>query len=258
MKISLIRIVVLLSAILVLSGCKSIFQLDVDVQAQKALHDLAEIQEKYYAENGKYASGLLKISDYDFSYDNGLVYLELQEANKDNWRAIALGAESPTARVFAFDTNQGGFYEMDDEEVSSYVLGALNFIRSEQAKVALNDWTSRVLMMILLVFGIKLYFRYKSSQYRLVFASYFMMLVPLGWSLALFNHMASDTVRTGFITGMTSFSLVAGAAILLSNSLWLKKHALSTPSPLIGLISCSLLLSFFSAGAQLYIFVKFY
>ena len=102
--------------------------------ARQALFDLMKIQEKFYQENKRFAGTLVEIKKYNFKYDTGIVYMEIEKADKDGYRAISLPAESTTARVFAFDTKEGGFYEMQDDEVSRYVLGALRQIRAEKQK----------------------------------------------------------------------------------------------------------------------------
>ena len=104
--------------LLLLTSCSNVFELDSDVQARQALFDLMNIQDQFYQENNRYAGKLLEIEKYNFKYHTGIVYMEIERADKDGYRAISLPAESTTARVFAFDTNEGGFYEMQDEEVS--------------------------------------------------------------------------------------------------------------------------------------------
>ena len=85
----------------------------------------------FYQENKRYTGNLAEIEKYNLTYDTGIVYMEIEKADKDGYRAISLPAESTTARVFSFDTEQGGFYEMQDDEVARYVLGALRQIREE-------------------------------------------------------------------------------------------------------------------------------
>ena len=120
----LFRIFTCAIALFFLTSCSNIFELDSDVQARQALFDLMEAQDKFYQDNNKYAGKLFEIEKYNFKYHTGIVYMEIEQANKDGYRAISLPAESTSARVFAFDSKQGGFYEMDDVEVSRYVLGA--------------------------------------------------------------------------------------------------------------------------------------
>ena len=66
-----------------------------------------------------------KLEKYNLKYHSGIVYLEIESAGKDKYRAISLPAESTTARVFAFDTDQGGFYEMEADEVSQICPGSI-------------------------------------------------------------------------------------------------------------------------------------
>ena len=120
--------------LLFLTSCGQIFEVDADVQARQALLDLMAIQDKFYQENQRYANGHAEIEKYNLKYHSGIVYLEIETAGKDGYRAVSLPAESTTARVFAHDSEQGGFYEMEEDEVSRYVLGALKYIRDEKHK----------------------------------------------------------------------------------------------------------------------------
>ena len=110
---------------------------------------------KYHQENNKYARNVLDIQKFNLKYNAGVVYLEIESASQDKYRAIALAAESTTARVFAFDTDKGGLYEMKDDEVKSYVLGALKHVRTQQKNVAQKDFISFLLAIILGGLGIK-------------------------------------------------------------------------------------------------------
>ena len=107
------------------SGCTRIFENSHDAQARKALQDLMAIQDQFHKENKRYAKNLLEIEKYNLKYHNGIVYLEIESAGKNKYRAISLPAESTTARVFAYDTSRGGYYEMDDEEVGKVCPGCL-------------------------------------------------------------------------------------------------------------------------------------
>lgn len=119
--------------------------------------DLIELQKAYHKKNGKFARNFNEVQETGtkLDYHKGIVYLEIESANDTAWRGVALPAESITARVFAFDTNKGGYYEMDDEEVSSYVLGSLNFIREKQHENDVRDRITIVMIVLMLVFGLK-------------------------------------------------------------------------------------------------------
>ena len=171
------------------SGCTRIFENDHDAQARKALQDLMAIQDQFHVENKRYAKNLLEIEKYNLKYHNGIVYLEIESAGKNKYRAISLPAESITARVFAYDTSHGGFYEMDDEEVGKYVLGALNHIRKEQGEKAIFDYLSGGMLICLLWFGIRMFNRYKESRTKWVWVPYFLCLPTLGLAVAVLNHM---------------------------------------------------------------------
>ncbi len=131
------------------SGCTRIFENDHDAQARQALQDLMAIQDQFHKENKRYAKNLIEIDRYNLKYHNGIVYLEIESAGKNKYRAISLPAESSTARVFAYDTSHGGYYEMGEEEVAQYVLGALNHIRKEQREKATFDYLSAGMLICL-------------------------------------------------------------------------------------------------------------
>ena len=161
------------------------------------------IQDQFHKDNKRYAKNLLEIDKYNLKYHNGIVYLEIESAGKNKYRAISLPAESTTARVFAFDTSQGGYYEMGDEEVSKYVLGALNHIRKEQREKAIFDYLSGAMLICLLVFGIRIFARYKDSRTGWVWAPYFLCLAPLSLGVAVLNHMDWDvSLSTELLTLM--------------------------------------------------------
>ncbi|PIQ97025.1 MAG: hypothetical protein COV67_06360 [Nitrospinae bacterium CG11_big_fil_rev_8_21_14_0_20_56_8] len=240
------------------TACTHIFETDADVQARKALHDLAHIQEQFFKENGRYAQNLVEIAKHNLKYHSGVVYLEIESAGKDGYRAVALPAESTTARVFAFDTAKGGFYEMDEEEVSSYVLGALNFIRGELGKKNVNDLISCFFLGILLVFGFRFWSRFQDPQFHPAFWAYFASMIPMGWSLAVLNYLEPDIVLSGTITGMNLISAILSLGGLAFVIRWLSRHQQALPSPLIGLASCSLTLYLIGGTVMVYVFNKFY
>ena len=128
-----------------LISCTTVFENNYDVMARQALFNLMKSQDVYRAEHDKYANELAQLSSYDLKYHTGIVYLEIQSASKDEYRAISLPAESTTARVFIYDTTKGGYYEADEVEVSKYVLGALNFIRGEKEKQKTSIWSNNTI-----------------------------------------------------------------------------------------------------------------
>lgn len=227
-----------------LCACSPIFETSADFQARKALQDLMNIQEAYHKEKNRYARNLAEIDKYNLKYHTGIVYLEIESAGKDKYRAIALPAESTTARVFAYDTDQGGFYEMDELEVSRYVLGALNHIRSEQAKQRRNDYFLFGLIAILLILGVRFMIRFGDKNHLPLFAAYFLSLASLIWPVSLLSHMAPDIVISRAILVTTASALTGAVFSLLIIGWWLgwKKRKETSPS-LLGLLGTSIIIA---------------
>ena len=61
-----------------LTSCSNIFELNSDVLARQALFDLMKIEEKFYQENKRFAGTLVEIEKYNFKYDTGIVYMEIE------------------------------------------------------------------------------------------------------------------------------------------------------------------------------------
>ncbi|NIQ03787.1 MAG: hypothetical protein GWM98_28440, partial [Nitrospinaceae bacterium] len=120
----------------------------------------------------------LEIDSYNLKYHTGIVYLEIESAGKDKYRAISLPAESTTARVFAYDTQNGGFYEMGEEEVSHYVLGSLNHIRQKQKEKTVVDYLSAAMVICLAWFGLRMFLRYRKHGNGWVWWPYFLSILP--------------------------------------------------------------------------------
>ena len=241
-----------------LNSCGHIFEVDADVQARQALLDLIEIQKKFYQENKRYATGFSEIGKYNLKYHSGIVYLEIESAGKDKYRAISLPAESTTARVFAFDTDQGGFYEMEADEVSRYVLGALRHIRDQNHKKDINELIAWILIGGMGFLGLRFYSRYQSQENNPTIWAYILCLPPLGWSVALLGNMDADVVFTSSIAQSTWACLGIALLVLGLGSIWLKKNiTLPPPAPLLSLVACTLVISLLSAGVMVYMLKTF-
>lgn len=241
------------------ASCSQFFESTEDVQARKALTDLMEIQEAFHAENQRYARNFTEIAKYDLKYHTGIVYMEIQSADKDQYRAISLPAESTTARVFAYDTEKGGFYEMEELEVSQYVLGALNHIRQEQRYKSISDFSFYCLLALITLLGIRFHLRHKEAENRLAFSAFYLSLLPLAWSFSVLNYLDSGIVVNSSLTGISGAALVLAIFGILISAWWAKgKSALNTPSSLWSLFGTTLIICLFSGGIMVYTFMEYF
>ena len=260
MHFSAIKKIVLLSlSMFYLISCTAIFENNYDVMARQALFDLIKSQETYRAEHDKYANELSQLSSYGLKYHTGIVYIEIQSATKDEYRAISLPAESTTARVFIYDTTKGGYYEADEVEVSKYVLGALNFIRGEKDKQKTNFLLVSILLGSLVTLGFRFVSRYKGKGNNNALISYFVSLPSLGWAVATLNYVNSEIVFNSKILIPSWTAIVVSLSCIFITLQWLKnRNHLTTPAPVLGLAGCSLFISFISMGSVAYTLLKYY
>lgn len=246
-----------LACILSLSACAPVFETQADVQARQALRDLAEVQEAFYRDNQRYAKNLREVEKYPLNYHKGTVYMEIQFARKDKYRAISLPAESTTARVFAYDTDKGGFYEMD-EEVPQYVLGALDQIRKKQREENLTEAFSIVLAGLLLALGIRSLVQTGAGNFRMVYLSFFASLYPLSWTMAVLQHMRKETVLSPLIQGGIISSLAFAGFCLIACGLGISNYLKEKgPTSLAGIFCSTITISLFSAGVMVYTLVEY-
>jgi len=250
-KFKNLRFILMGMTLALISGCTNLYETTQDVQAQQALFDLMEIQEAYHQENQKYARNLVQIEKYNLKYHTGIVYLEIESSDAGKYRAISLPAESKTARVFAFDTERGGFYEMGDDEVSSYVLGSLNHIREEQSQRTVVDYFSGGLILFLLVIGRRA-FRNKSPNSHWVVWPYFLSLYPVALAMATLSHMDKDIVFSTLLKSLIGVALaLALICIVLSLISFSKISKDVNFETLVSLAACTLLISIFSAAVMI-------
>ena len=241
-----------------LTSCSNIFELDSDVQARQALFDLMEAQDKFYQDNNKYAGKLFEIEKYNFKYHTGIVYMEIEKANKDGYRAISLPAESTSARVFAFDSTQGGFYEMDDVEVSRYVLGALRQIREERRKENLSDFTAWIMMGGMVFLGLRFISKYKNPVNNSLLGAYLCCLFPLAWSIAVLGKMDKNIVFSSQISLLTWTSLSLALVSFALGSKWVFRKKGEPPQPsLLSLVACTILITMISSGVMVYTLITY-
>ena len=253
---SLIRFFTYSFFLVFLNSCGPIFEVDADVQARQALLDLIEIQEKFYQENKRYATRFSEMEKYNLKYHSGIVYLEIESAGKDKYRAISLPAESTTARVFAFDTDQGGFYEMEADEVSKYVLGAFRHIRDEKRKKDINELIAWILIAGMGYLGLRFYSRYQSQENNPALWAYILCLPPLGWAVSLLGNMEANVVFTPTIAQATWVCLGLALSGLGLGGLWLMKNK-TPPAPLLSLSVCTLGICLLSAGVMVHMLKTF-
>ena len=254
----LFRFFTCIIALFALTSCSNIFELNSDVQARQALFDLMEAQEKFYQDNNKYAGKLVEIEKYNFKYHTGIVYMEIENANKDGYRAISLPAESTSARVFVFDSKQGGFYEMDDVEVSRYVLGALRQIREERSKENLIDLTAWIMMGGMVFLGLRFISKYKSAENNSILGAYLFCLFPLAWSIAVLGKMNKSIVFSSQVSLLTWASLFLVLVSFALGCKWLFRKKEAPPQPsLLSLIGCTMLITMISGGVMVYTLITY-
>lgn len=252
----LFRLLFSLTLLFPLTSCSNIFEVKSDVLARQALFDLMKIQEKFYQENKRFAGTLVEIEKYNFKYDTGIVYMEIEKADKDGYRAISLPAESTTARVFAFDTKEDGFYEMQDDEVSRYVLGALRQIRAEKRKKNISDLSAWLMMSVMVFVGLRFISRYKAKENGSLLLAYFFCLFPLGWSIAILGKMEKNIVFSNQVSQFTWAGLLLAVVSLILGFKWMLRKKESPPS-LLSLVVCTVLIAFFSGGVMIHTFVTY-
>jgi uncharacterized membrane protein len=232
--------------LIILSGCQPIFETDRDIQARQAMFDLMEIQEKFFKDKQRYARNLVEIESYNLKYHTGLVYLEIENSSKSGYRAISLPAESTTARVFAYDSDKGGFYEMQGEEISKYVLGSLNHIRKKNDDLKLVDSLSWSIAIFLLALGIWTLVK-QNGKGKSVLVPYFLCLIPLVWAMVTQNHMNDEIITDTLIVGMWVVSVALAAICITWGTLIISKGNFPKDPPIfMNLLICTMLISFCS------------
>jgi hypothetical protein len=252
------KILIHLLFLIFLNSCGHLFEVDSDVQARQALLDLMKIQDQFYKENQRYATRLGEIEKYNLKYHPGIVYLEIESAGKDKYRAISLPAESTTARVFAYDSDEGGYYEMEQDEVSRYVLGALRHIRDERQKRDLNHLTGWILIGGMGLLGFRFFIRYRSKENNPIIWAYAMSLPALGWSVALLGNMESNIIVTSTILQFTYGYIILSLIALTLGAVWFQKNKKNLPTgPLLSLVACTIGIALLSTGVMVHIIKTF-
>lgn len=247
-KFKNLQFILMAAALTMLAGCTNLYETTQDVQARQALLDLMVIQEAYHQENQKYARNLVQIEKYNLKYHTGIVYLEIESSAAGKYRAISLPAESTTARVFAYDTSRGGFYEMGDDEVSNYVLGSLNHIRQQQRQKNIIDYFSGGLILFLVWLGRRMHRRNKSENVGWVLWPYFLSILPLSLAMATLNHMDKDIVLSSLLKTLMGVALALTLLCIVVSVMSFSKISKSAHyETLASLAVCTVLISIFSA-----------
>ena len=240
------------------TSCAPVFENNYDVMARQALLDLMKAQESYRDKHNTYTKELTQLYNYNLKYHTGIVYIEIQSAGNNDYRAISLPAESTTARVFVYDTSEGGFYEADEVEVSKYVLGALNFVRSEKKKQRTNTLLLLILLSSLVILGFRFISKYNGKENNSALISYFVGLFPLGWAVAALNNLTSDIAFSPKISLLSGIAMILSCVSIIITSKWIgKRDPLSTPAPIVGLAVCTLFIGIVSVGVVSYTLYAF-
>jgi len=242
-----------------LTSCATIFENNYDVMARQALLDLVKAQKTYHKKYGNYTNQISELLKLDLTYNNGRVYIEIHHADKNDYRAISLPAESTTARVFIYDTSKGGFYEADEVEVSKYVLGALNFIRGEKEKQKITIVLTIILFASLAFLGFRYCSKYKKEENYIILISYFTSLISLGWAVSALNNINTEIFYSSKIL---TFSLSAIALCIVTGFTsyrWIKnQNLIITPVSVLALAGCTIFIALSSLATLMYTLLKYY
>ena len=254
------RHVAIITLLLLLCGCKQLFETASDLQAKQALFDLIEVQQTYHKKHNRYARNLLEIRDagLPLQYHTGIVYLEIEYADRNGWRAVALPAESTTARVFAFDSNKGGFYEMDDEEVSSYVLGSLNFIREKQKGQRILAGVALAVIFVFTVLGVRTWIKNRVPHSGWVAVPFLLSIPPLVFSALTLIYMERDIVLSLVLKSLLAANCLLALACLAAT--WMGFQKIPPGESLTSLSSlaiCTILISLFNILVTTHTFLNY-
>ncbi len=242
-------------------ACNVFFETDTDLRAQRALKQLMRVQEEFRKDHSRYARTLFDIekeNKYDLNYHKGLIYMEIETSSEEGYRAIALPAESTTARVFAFDTNKGGYYEMGNEETSQYVLGAFRSIQKENDYKRINDTSSIILVVAVAFLGIFSIFRKREVGYISTYIAYFASLAPLFFALTALIHLNDQMVITPFLKKSIYLSMITTVGCLIVFAKQSRKYYFQRgATSLVGMLTSICLSSLFTLGVMIQTLIKY-
>jgi hypothetical protein len=199
-----------------------LFETRADRAAQADLRRLADAENRYWTEHQTYVEAFTNLGPTPFEATKG-IYLQVEAADRTHFRAVAMPRESHTARVFALEAKEGQatVNELEGEEVSAYVLGALKKIQSaERLKLSLAAFSTLGLIG-LLFYGILIHRRGVPGQWR-ASTPYFIGLVPLYVTLILSTFVDENTYVGPLVLGMAVVGAIGSLAsiILGTITLW--------------------------------------
>jgi len=193
----------------------TLFETSADRAARTDLQRLEQAESRYWTEHHAYTGVFSDLGPPTFEATKG-IYLQVETADQTHFRAVAMPRESHTARVFALEANGGksAVKELEEKEVSTYVLGALQKIRSSQRlKLSLAAFSTAGLLG-LLIYGVILHQRGVAGQWR-ASAPYFLGLVPLYVTLILSTFVDELTYIGPLVLGMAVAGVIGGVSSIL-------------------------------------------
>jgi hypothetical protein len=185
-----------------------LFETRGDRAAQADLRRLAEAETRYWTEHHTYIVAFSDLGPTPFEATKD-IYVQVETADGTHFRAIAMPRESHTARVFALEAKEGRttVKELDNEEVSTYVFGALRKIRSaERLKLFLASFSTLGLIG-LLIYGIIIHRKGAPGQWQ-ASAPYFLGLIPLYVTLILSTFVDEHTYAGPLVLGMAAAGVI--------------------------------------------------
>ena len=193
-----------------LSAAPLLFETTADRAAQTDLERLAEAEQRYWTDHGTYT---VSFADLPGSFEPAKdTYVQVEIADEKNFRAIAMPRRSTSARVFALvaESGRGAVTELGDKEVSTYVLGAMNSIKRDQAVKLSLATVFTVGWLGLAIYGVVLHRRGEAGRWKGALP-YFLGLIPLYVTLIFSTYIDENTYVGPFVLGAALLGAGAGA-----------------------------------------------
>ncbi len=192
-----------------------LFETRGDRAALADLQRLAEAENRYWAEHQTYTVSFADLGPTPFEPTKD-IYVQVEAATQTRFRAIAMPRESHTARVFSLEAKngQGTATELNTDEVSTYVLGALKPIRGAEALKRLLAALSTLGLAGMIIYGMIIHRKGKAGQWR-ASMPYFLGLVPLYVTLILSTYVDEHTYIGPLVLGMAVTGAITSASSIL-------------------------------------------